>query len=129
MTGEQVGWLVLLAPLALIKVLIFAGMPPIFVLISVPVRSAILSAAFVLIAIVVQVVTWPDEPKCSRFAEVCTDPYSTYRLVIAACWLVFGITPVVLAANSVRRKVSDSFENDPYVKAVRHHNEQRRTKD
>jgi len=120
LSGEEIGWGILIAPFAFVYVVAVAGLPSIFSFIALMLRHGAISTGLVVMAFLIQVITWPSAPKCPSYVDTCPDPFATHRTVVIVCWMVFGIALAILAKKSVAA--------DPYMIALRQRNEDRKIK-
>jgi hypothetical protein len=120
LSGEEMGWGILVAPLEFPDAVTLSATPALLAGLSVLSRSAALSASLILAALVFQIATWPIPVDCGPMVDNCEDAYATYRIVVIGGWMLLGAGLAALAKKSV--------DEDPYLEGLRKRNERRRGK-
>ncbi len=97
LSGEQIGWGILISPLALLYAVFVAGTPALLVGCGMVFRNFVITVGFVLAALIIQILGWPAETPCAYAWPDCDDAFSSYRTMVILCWFVAGVGIVARA--------------------------------
>lgn len=116
LSGEQVGWGILLWPFGLAYICLVAIPPPALVALSLSVKNNWVSFPSFIAAVAVQILVWPGITECYGATSVrCADAYATYRVIV---WLGWPFAVLAFLIH-VYKRMQQHFVSDPYIVALR----------